>query len=52
MIDEDREEGIAYLRLDDIATPEEWELIKKATKNICLVELGHEIKLDRGDSDV
>lgn len=52
MIDKDREEGIAYLRLDDIATPKEWELMKKATKDIRLVELGHEIKLDRGDLDV
>ena len=54
MIDEDREEGIAYLRLDDVATPEEWELMKKATKDLgqFLAELGHQIKLDRGGSDV
>lgn len=54
MTDEDREEGIAYLKLDDVATPEEWELMKNATKDLgqFLVELGHQIRLDRGDSDV
>lgn len=54
MTDENREEGIAYLKLDDVATPEEWELMKKATKDFgqFLAELGHQIKLDRGDSDV
>lgn len=50
----DKEEGFAYLQLDDVATPEEWELMKNATKDLqkFLAELGHQIRLDRGDSDV
>ena len=54
MTDEDREEGIAYLKLDDVTTPEEWELMKSTTKDLgqFLAELGHQIRLDRGDSDV
>lgn len=50
----DKEEGFAYLQLDDVATPEKWELMKNATKDLqkFLAELGHQIRLDRGDSDV
>ena len=50
----DKEEGFACLQLDDVATPEEWELMKNATKDLqkFLAELRHQIRLARGDSDV
>ena len=53
-VDESCEENFAYLQLDDVATPEEWELMKSATKDFgqFLAQLGHQVRLDRGDSDV